>query len=224
MIGDQQDMAARLRAVLPTHWFPDVAPVLDGLLNGLGTGWSYIYDLLQYVKAQTRISTASDIWLDVIALDFFGSRIIRQSNQSDDSFRITIIREIFRERGTRAAIVSALYDLTGRSPLIFEPARTTDTGGYASLNGLGGGIAYGVAGGWGNLDLPFQCFVTAFRPAASGIATVGGWCSPAGGYGLGTIEYGDLHMIQGQVTDGSIYQAVANVLPIAAIGWTNIVN
>src|ERR1700759_724547 len=85
MIGDQQDMAARLRTVLPTHWFPDVAPVLDGLLNGLATGWSSIYNLRQYVKAQTRIGTASDIWLDIVALDFFGSRVARRVNQSDDS-------------------------------------------------------------------------------------------------------------------------------------------
>src|SRR5262249_52940014 len=152
------------------------------------------------------------------------SRISRQAIQSDDSFRVTIIREIFRERGTRAAIVSALYDLTGRPPLVFEPARTTDTGGYTSLSGFGGGVAYGVAGGWGSLDLPFPCFLTAFRPAASGIATVSGWCNPAAGYGFGAIEYADLNMIQGQVTDGAIYQAVANVLPVAAIGWTTIVN
>lgn len=224
MTGDQQDMAGRLRAVLPTHWFPDVSPVLDSLLNGLACGWSSIYDLLQYVKAQTRISTASDIWLDIIAVDFFGSRVVRRPNQSDDSFRGTILRETFRERGTRAAIVSALQDLTGQAPIVFEPARTSDTGGYTSLHGLGGGVAYGTAGGWGNLGLPFQCFVTAYRPAASGIATVSGWCEPAGGYGLGAVEYAALSMVQGQVTDYAIYKAVADVLPVAAIAWTSIVN
>ncbi len=217
-------MLARLRAVLPARWFPDSAPVLDGLLNGLASGWSFAYQQLQYVKAQTRIATATDIWLDIIALDFFGNRLVRRAAQSDDAFRSDIQRELFRERGTRAAIVSVLLDLTGRAPVVFEPARSSDTGGYASLAGAGGGVGYGGAGGWGNLTLPFQCFVTAYRPLGSGIATVCGWGESGGGYGQGAIEYASLAMVQGQVTDTDIYAAVAGVLPVAAIAWTRITN
>jgi hypothetical protein len=106
MTGDQQDMLTRLRTVLPTRWFPDHAPVLDGLLNGLASGWGWAYQLLQYVKAQTRIATATDVWLDIVAHDFFGSRLSRRPGQSDTAFRSRIQREIFRERGTRGAIVS----------------------------------------------------------------------------------------------------------------------
>jgi hypothetical protein len=224
MTGDQQDMLARLRAVLPARWFPDSAPVLDGLLNGLAAGWCWVYQLLQYVKAQTRIATATDVWLDIIASDFFGDRLIRRAGQADDAFRNRIQRELFRERGTRAAVAAVLQDLTGRSPLVFEPARSTDTGGYTSLIGAGGGVGYGSAGGWGSLALPFQCFITAYRPIGSGIATVCGWGGPAGGYGHGTIEYASLEMVQGQVTDDDIYAAVADVMPVAAIGWTRITN
>lgn len=224
MTGDQEDMLARLRAVLPARWFPDRALVLDGLLSGLAAGWSWIHEMLQYVRQQTRIATASDVWLDIIAFDFIGDRLIRQSGQSDAAFRWRIQRELFRERGTRRAIVSALEDLTGQTPLIFEPAWTADTGGYASVEGGGGGIAYGIAGGWGSLDLPFQCFVTAYRPSGSGIASVCGWGGSAGGYGSGTIEYASLDMVQGQVTDADIFRAVADVLPIATVGWTRITN
>src|SRR5690348_16941119 len=99
MIGDQQDMLARLRAVLPTRWFPDQAPVLDSISGGLASCWSWVYSLLQYVKAQTRIASASDIWLDIIALDFFGTRLVRRHGQSDAAFRSRIQREFFRERG-----------------------------------------------------------------------------------------------------------------------------
>ena len=224
MIGDKGDMQARLRAVLPTHWFADAAPVLDGLLSGLASTWGWASNLLQYVMAQTRIASATDIWLDVIALDFFGSRLVRWTDQSDSAFRSRIQRELFRERGTRAAVISVLEDLTGRTPVVFEPARTTDTGGYASLAGGGGGVAYGATGGWGSLNLPFQCFITAYRPIGTGIATVAGWGAPAGGYGIGAFEYASLDMVQAQVTDDSIYAAVANVLPVAAIGWTSIVS
>ena len=222
MTGDQQDMLARLRAVLPARWFPDSAPVLDGLLSGLASGWAWAYQQLQYVKAQTRLATASDIWLDMIANDFFGGRLLRRTGQSDGAYRTRIQNELFRERGTRSAIVATLRDLTGRAPLVFEPARTADTGGYTSLSGSGGGAGYGCAGGWGSLVLPFQCFITAYRPIGSGISTVSGWGGPAGGYGRGTIEYASLDMVQGQVTDDDIYAAVAGVLPVAVIGWTSI--
>ncbi len=201
---------------------PDNAPVLDGLLSGLAAGWSWGYQLLLYVKAQTRIATATDVWLDIIANDFFGSRLARRQGQSDGAFRSRIERELFRERGTRGAIIAVLQDLTDRTPLVFEPARSTDTGGYASLSGAGGGVGYGRAGGWGSLALPFQCFVTAYRPVGSGIAIVCGWSGTAGGYGIGALEYASLEMVQGQVTDDDIYAAVADVLPVATIGWTRI--
>ena len=224
MIGDQQDVLSRLRATLPTRWFPDDAPILTGLLSGLASAWSWIYDLLQYVKAQTRIETATDVWLDIIAQDYFGSRVTRRAGQSDGEFRNRVRRELFRERGTREAIISVLQDLTGRAPHVFEPGRTMDTGGYRALHGAGGGVAYGVAGGWGSLDLPFQCFISAYRPTGSGIAMVSGWCRPSGAYCEGAIEYASLAMVQGQITDSDIYTAVADVMPAATIGWTRITN
>jgi hypothetical protein len=222
MTGDQQDMLSRLRTALPTRWFPDDAPILTGLLSGLASAWSWTHDMLQCVVAQTRIATATDIWLDIIAQDYFGSRVTRRAGQSDTVFRDHVRRELFRERGTRAAVVSVLQDMTGRTPAVFEPGNTTDTGGYRSLNGAGGGMAYGVAGGWGSLGLPFQCFITAYRPTGSGIAVVAGWGGPCGAYGHGAIEYASLAMVQGQVTDADIYTAIADVLPVATIGWTRI--
>src|SRR6185312_15726155 len=101
MTGDQQDMLARIKAVLPARWFPDGSPVLDGLLDGMAAGWTWAYELLQYVKQQTRLTTATDVWLDIIALDFFGKRLVRRANQGDAGFRLRIQRELFRERGTR---------------------------------------------------------------------------------------------------------------------------
>jgi hypothetical protein len=222
MTGDQSDFQNRLRAVLPACWFPDTTPILDTLLGGLGSAWALIYTLLQYVTSQTRITSATDIWIDLVAWDFFGWRLKRRATESDDALRRRIMLEMFRERATRFAVESALRDLTGRAPIIFEPARTSDTGGYTSREGQGGGIAYNAAGGWGNLSLPFQCFVTAYRPADAGIGLVAGWGCLAGGYGVGSIEYASLDMIVAQVTDTDIYSAVTGVLPAATIGWTKI--
>jgi hypothetical protein len=219
MTGDQEDMLARMRAVLPVRWFADSTPVLDGLLSGLASMWSWAYSLLYYVRMQTRIATATDVWLDVIASDFFGGRLQRRAGQSDDAFRSLIQNSLLRDHGTRQSIVSAVQDLTGRTPIVFEPMRTSDTGGYSL-----GGIGYRTAGGWGNMSLPFQCFVTAYRPTGSGIALVAGWGCAIGAYSVGTIEYASLAMVQGQVTDSDIVAAIADVLPVTAIAWTRIEN
>lgn len=162
------------------------------------------------------------MWLDIIGRDFFGLSLSRRPDEGDASYRRRIQLELFRERGTRAAVTSVLSDLTGRSPVIFEPARTTDTGGYGSAVAAATGLSYGVAGGWGSLQLPFQSFVMAYRPAGPGIALVSGWGQGAGGYGIGNIEYGNLDMIEGQVTDADIMAAVASVLPIASTVWVAI--
>jgi hypothetical protein len=224
MTGDQTDFQHRLRTVLPANWFPDAVPLLDGLLAAMGAGWSLIYNMLRYVTSQTRISTASDIWLDLIAWDFFGGRLGRRPGEGDDAIRNRIILEMFRERATRSALENVLQDLTGRAPIIFEPARTTDTGGYGSFGGQGGGVAYNAAGGWGNLNLPFQCFVSAYRPNEGGIAQVMGWGSIAGGYGVGIIEYASLALIQVLVTDADIYSAITGVVPAATVSWTKIID
>lgn len=222
MIGDSQDIVLRLKHVLPLRWFPDDTPVLDSLLNGLGWAWAFLYDSVQYVRLQTRLSTAEGIWLDIAAKDYFGDRVKRRSGQGDELFRRKLQRDLVRERGTRSAILSILLDLTGQLPGIFEPANPSDTGGYGGTVQIGGGIAYGVAGGWGSLNLPFQCFITAYRPTGAGIASVAGWAGFAGGYGVGSIEYASLSMISGRVTDSDIYAAIADVLPVGAIGWARI--
>ncbi|MGC8474780.1 MAG: hypothetical protein ACP5NP_00360 [Acetobacteraceae bacterium] len=222
MIGDAQDIANRIRAVLPGSWFSDNSPILDGLIGGIATSWAWLYAALQYVRLQTRIATATDVWLDVIAQDFFGTGISRRSGEGDASLRRRVQLEIFRERATRAGLVQVLVDLTGRPPTVFEPLRPADTGAYGGEGQVGTSLAYGAAGGWGSLDLPFQCFVTAYRPTGSGIASVAGWSTPAGGYGLGAIEYATADMISGQVTDADINQAVASVLPTATTAWLRI--
>jgi hypothetical protein len=218
MIGTQDDITRRLKAVLPNRWFGDETPVLDAALGGLSSVWSWAYDLLSFTAAQTRIATATGIWLDMIARDCFGARIARKPGQSDESLRGRVQRELLRARGTRAALIELLTELTGRSPIVFEPARPADTGAWCV------GASYGGAGAWGSLSLPYQCFVTAFRPRGTGIALVGGWAAPAGGYGQGALEYASLDMVEGQVTDADINDAVASVMPAATVAWTRISN
>ncbi len=213
--GDQNDMAARIEAVLPP-WFGTPSPILAALLAGIGAIWAFVYGLLSYVILQTRIASATDIFLDMISLDFFGSDLPRHPGETDTAFRTRIDAEILRPLATRQALASALTDLTGRAPVIFEPMRPADTGSYND-----GGAGYGVAGGWGDLGLPFQCFVTAYRPQENGIANVAGW-NGGGGYGVGPIEYADLALASLGISDAEIDATIAAVMPAASIAWTRI--
>ncbi len=168
-LGSTGDIAARLRAALPLHWFADDAPVLGAVLDGLGAGWARLYDMLQFVRRQSRIGSAEGAMLDMVATDFFGAWLGRRPGQGDDPFRAAVLRELLRERATRAGLAAALADLTGRPPDIFEPSRPADTGAW------GIALGYNAAGGYGSLALPFQCFVRVRRPTGAGIANVAGY-------------------------------------------------
>lgn len=223
MIGDANDMKGRLQALLPLRWFPDSTPVLSAVLSGLADAWSWLYTMLGYVQLQTRIASATDTFLDLISQDFLGTTLPRRFGETDASFRARIQRELLRPRGTRAALVNELTNLTGRTPVVFEPARPADTGGWTKA------LGYGAAGGYGSVNLPFQVFVTAFRPLGTGVPRVAGWghqpvVAAAGGWGTGAVQYASLAMVQSQVTDSDINQAIASTVPVAVTAWTRISN
>lgn len=217
----QSDFSDRIKSTLPARWFGDDDKniLLNGVIAGLANGFAFVHTLYSYAVLQTRIKTATDDWLDAISTDFFGLRLKRKTNQSDDSFRHRIIVNMFRERATRNAIKLVLEDLTGRTPIIFEPQRPADTGAY----GVASSIAYGLVGGYGSLLLDYQAFVTAYRPTGSGIPNVAGYGISTGAYNTASqSEWASLSMITGAVTDADIYEAVASVAPAGTILWTNI--
>lgn len=231
--GDRSDMIARIKRTLPRWFGPNGAstPVLDAVLAAPAAVAAFVYGLIVYARAQTRIATASGAWLDMIAADFFGIGLQRLPNQSDASYRARILSAILRERGTRKGVRKALLDLTGKEPVIVEVTRPADTGGYST-----GGVGYGVGGAWGSLLLPYQSFVTAFRPSGSGVPVVGGYNAAAGpgyggpaGYGVaatgaanGALEYASLDMMQGIVQDADIYAAIDLAKPAGTIVWARV--
>lgn len=216
--GDARDIAGRIKALLPGGWFRDETPLLDAVLDGIAAPLASTYSLIAYARQQTRIITATDGFLDLIALDFFGATLARRPGESDDAFRLRIRAALLPERGTRRGLVRALELLTGRTPLVFEPARPADTGGY-NANSAG----YGVAGAYGSLRLPFQAFVTAYRPAGQGIPNIGGYGDPPGAYNTPSrAMYGNMALVQGAVTDADILEIIDAVKPAGVIIWTRI--
>jgi len=226
MKGDLGDIVSRLWAALPKRWFSEKSPNLNAILICIATPWVWIYNLIDYLITQTRLLTATDEWLDLIATDYFGKNLRRKMRESDSLYRSRIQAALLRGAATRSAVSLGLESLIGRPPVIFEPWNCGDTGAYSALARssqlAGNGFAYGQAGGWGSLDLPLQFFVTTTRPPTPGVSMVAGYGTPNGGYGVGAISYIDLSLLPGNVTDQDIQSTLSGLLPVNATAWLRI--
>lgn len=84
--------------------------------------------------------------------------------------------------------------------------------------GIGG---YSVAGAYGSILLPYQAFITAFRPMGQGLPFVSGYGISTGAYSTPSRSaYGQLS--GGDVTDEDIYAAIDATKPIGTVAWTRI--
>lgn len=217
-------MLARLKAMLPSAWFKNATPVKDALLTGVSQMGAQAYALAAYVKLQGRVSSATDVFLDIAARDYTGTRVTRRLYENDDSFRTRLLAALLPSGATRAALYTRLLSLTGNAPWIFEPTQPMDTGAYGY-----GGLGYNHVGGYGSMALPFQAFVSVKRPVSQGVPYFAGYngnlSNPAyapGGYGVGLLAYSDITQAFGGVTDADIYQGVADVQPTGVTAWTKI--
>ncbi|WP_215755109.1 hypothetical protein [Acetobacter sp. P5B1] len=180
--GDQADFARRIRQLLPFGWFPsppgqtleEKAPVLNGVLQGMGNVLEWVLSLFTQVNAQMRLATASGDMLDMIVYDYFGDSLPRASGETDNAYRARIQQSLVAAKNTRAAIAQTLRSLTGEEPAIVEPTNATDCKGLATLASpaVGGGYGYGVPGFYyGGLN-GGQFFVTTKRGNAPSTAAI----------------------------------------------------
>jgi hypothetical protein len=216
--GDQADFTVRLRQLLPNGWFADDAPVLNAVLNGLAYCLALIYSLVAYAKLQTRIATATDGFLDLVSFDYFGAFLMRRLNEMDTAFRVRIFQNLLRQKATRAGIIKLLTDLTGQTPIVFEPWRPLDCGALnENISGLN------ICGGLGSLAIPYQAFITAYNPIGFGIPFIAGLNSPQGGLNNGSqTELANPSLISGLVTDADLYAAVADAKVEGTLAWMQI--
>lgn len=176
---------------------------------------------------QCRLTSASGQWLDLIAYDFFGhGPLLRRGSETDTAYRDRIQWTLIRSAATRMAVSANLQHLTGSVPQIFEPSRASDTGAYGSARSGPGqtssGLAYGLVGGWGSLQLPFGFFVNVQRPNINGVSLLSGYGIGRGGYGVGAVEYLNQQQLHSSVTDEDIAKSLSSTLPISTIAWLRI--
>lgn len=153
--GTQSDFLARIKSILPRWWGDDDTPVLDGVLSAPSWALAFIYQLIGYVRLQTRLATATDGFLDLFAADFFGTALPRNPGEIDSAYRARIKASLFPPKNTRAALVQAIVQLTGIAPTIVEPQNPGDTSAFGSLLWLN--VPSVV---WSSRTMPSQCFVT----------------------------------------------------------------
>lgn len=227
MIGDANDIYRRLIAQLPP-WFGTDHPVLDSLLAGYVSPTVFHYNQIQYVFQQTRIKTATGNNLDLVSQDFFGDALPRRATsngypESDDSFRARILANILQERATRFGIYNALLLLTGIPPILFEPWRPLDTGGYNVASTMG----YSTHGLYGSGSYPYQGFIDVFLPPFQGLAYYPGYNLPtSAGYnlqdGIASLWYGGDSLVFRIITPEDVYQTVQMTKVWGTICWVAI--
>jgi hypothetical protein len=220
--GDQANIAERLRTVLPPSWFRSSGdlpsnPVLAAVLAMPAQALSWIYGLVSFTRLQTRLATATGGFLDLLAWDYLAGRVRRRTAQSDAAFRARIRAEILRPRVTRQAMRNLLLELTGREPVLFEPMRPSDTGAYN-----GPRIGYGVAGRYGSMSLPKQVFIDVRRDITAGIPRVSGYGQPAGGYGVGRVQWTDLDVARSDISDEELLNAIVANKAEGVTAWVRI--
>lgn len=211
--GDLDDILQRLRAVLPPWFGNGGTPILSGALAGIAGGLASAYSLIAYAQLQTRLSTATDFFLDLASIDFFGAGLSRLRNETDDAFRARIKAAMFPERVTRPSIARVVRELTGAEPRIFEPSNTGDTGGY------GVAMGWGAGGAWGNLDMPYQAFIDYTLPNLRGIPGVNGWAGYHGGWGVGALAYAALEDMPGYLSPETLGAAVQQNKAFGTLVW-----
>lgn len=196
--GDQADIQYRLQSVVPPSWFGDDHPEESALLAGFANIASWSYSLIAFSKLQMRRLTASGIFLDLYSFDYLGLTLRRRTGESDASYSPRIGKEILRERVTRNGVQQAVADLTGKTPIMFEPWNTGDTGAlYSRVVPVtsAGTLAFGSrvtgatgAGLIGSRNMPNVAFMTIFRPGVFNVGRRGGLASrtvPTALYTLG---------------------------------------
>lgn len=224
MTIDKETIKNQFKSILPQRWFGyGDTPVLDAIIQGFSQIAYELYQKSNYVKLQERLQTATDINLDLISKDYFGNKLPRKKNESDDLYRKIISAHLLQEKATLNGMKKALTLLTGVEPIIFEP-NIPDTGGfYLDVPEAGALDVTGVL----SEDMPYQCFITVFVPDVGGMVGFGGLDTDAYALdvpdGVANLYLGEYSLIGNTVTDQDIYNLINDVKLEGTICWVSII-
>lgn len=215
--GSQSDIVARLQSYLPRGWFGDfsLAPLINGVLNGIASSLATAYAFIALMKAQTRLQTSSGGWVDMWVSDFLGTNLPRNLGETDASYIARAQAALFQPRGTRPAMVQVLTTLTGRTPSVFEPNRPLDSGCLGKNQGVNS--FFGVAR-FGSIGCPYSALITAYRPQVTGGLAGAAYFGAAAWSAFHTPAshgyFGSLSQSGSAAADAAIYAAINATRPV----------
>jgi hypothetical protein len=165
----------------PTRVYAQMA----SFASALSAVWSQI----QYAIAQTRLSTSTDGWLDLLSADYFDDTLLRIAGETDAAYAARIAAAFPPRPPTRPSVIAVLTAFTGVAPRIVEPWRVADTGAWDA------GVSYWDVdtqqnpARWGDASVRYQGFIITPLPLpVSGTNPVRTWddtayWDEANGYG-----------------------------------------
>lgn len=244
-IGDKDYFKQLTLDHTPRGWFPKDGPVINGVAAGVAEPYAFNFQQLSYIVQQTRLATATDEFLDLIADDLFGKMALpRHIGEANDAYRTRIFAELLRPRGTRDAIAQALEDLTGFRPTITEPWRPSDSGCWSELTPEwlaidpenlpespgdypnSGGFFWDAGKGVGSNTMPYQMFVDVTRPLGAALNSQGyGDLDPdfvIGGFEEARIQWAEGVDGAGSSLDRDILRVIEKTRAAGTTVWVNI--
>lgn len=225
--GDINDIIFRLLDDLPTDWFGSNHPLLDAVLRGTATPTVFNFQQIQYAALQTRLQTATDINLDLIAQDYFGNGLPRLPDENDATYRLRIEANVLRPRATRQAMIESLELFTGYRPTVFEFWYPLDIGGGYDVPTSA--FAYDTIGLWGEWQTYFgryQAMIDVYMSKYQALGMYSGYENPYGAYDTvlpnAQLWYGDEILITTNPSDQSVYDLINNTKVFGTICWVRI--
>jgi len=215
MIGDKDDIVARLQRWLPQGWFPSDGTRINSILSGFASVLATIWTAIAYVTLQTRLATTTDGFLDLASRDFFGPVLPRLPGETDPTFSLRIRNEVFRDRQTRNAIDALLFELTGQHPIITELERPKDVGAFRYR-----GLAFRAVGHYASRFWRPMVFIQTVHAGRFVIPHFGGLRAPAAAFRIPTFLYTDPSMVEGSgYTDLQLFAALERIRTAGVTYW-----
>lgn len=205
-IVTEEEFVAWAKAALPTNWFSQQALLGGGIhvsMSGLGSQDFVVYDKLLELQKSFRFQTAEGSQLDDLVKDYFGDKISRFSEETDNSFRNRALALLFIPLGTEVGIAEGIENTIGTTPILRERMTTLNSCGWAKWSPgepetaeIHGDFAWNLAGVTYYDMAAYQGLITVYQPEPE---------------------------VEGFLTFGQIMKLIEALKPEATVMWVRVV-
>lgn len=216
-VGSVADFISRLYGRFPRGWVGSAlkAPIFAALILGMATAHANFYALAQFAGQMVYLGSSTGGWVDTWAYDFFGVFLLRNPGEADLPYISRVKSSLFAPTCTRDAVITAIENASGLTPVLVEPWRGPDT---FALNVDAFALGVPGVGRLGSTKMPYQAFV--YLPGVSGRAS--GMPFGVQPFALGSTASGNyLGNTEQDFTITDILGAINRVRPVGVTVFVN---